>query len=445
MVMDNDMLDWCWEILPEIPRNVVMNVWCYDYIDPYPRNPFGNQKQRNLFKIFTDLGFEYFATTWCNFTHNVDTYTKYANRYQENLLAHRVTTWQMTAEQRLFTYPLLAYTGKTFMGEHPNNSYERLKEAVRETTGATDESDVAILCRAVEKPYLLRCPLYALGDKIVRRNVAFEDEYKEVTLIAELLKTVKVKNDIVDSIIYRAERTRIYYELLMINQDIIDMRAGTYYADKDELLSRLSDIKKRVEKQDKEQYALWNKYRRGVPTDLLDREVKRVSSDIDKLTEDAKKMQFGKEPVLQMHVLLPDNSTCRFVDLKVKYTDGTEKEFPTDIYKRLASACYNIADKAPYFFTYSMMLDEGKEPASIEIRTHGCGSFFLDYVYAEQGEVSYIPTKINAVGTVDHPDHLLDFDRKFCAIGDYDMLEALRHDELLNAVSGVDVILKKEN
>ena len=92
-----------------------------------------------------------------------------------------------------------------------------------------------------------------------------------------------------------------------------------------------------------------------------------------------------------------------------------------------------------------MMLDEGKEPASVEIRTHGCGSFFLDYVYAEQGEVSYIPTKINAVGTVDHPDHLLDFDRKFCTIGDYDMLEALRHDELLNAVSGVDVILKKEN
>lgn len=442
MVMDNDMLDLCPEILPEIPRNVVLNIWCYDYIDPFPRNPFGNQRQANVCKIYEELGFEYYATSWCNFTHNVDSYYNYANKYSP--LAHRVTTWQMTAEQRLFVYPLLAFTGKTFMGEYPDDPYERLKASVRETIGATDETDVAILARAVEKPYLYRSPLYFLHDKIVRCNVNFEDEYKEVVLLHELLKTVKVKNDIVDTVIYRVERTKMYYEELRLAQQIIDMRSGNYRHDMNRVVNKLSAMRERICEQNKELYEMWYKYRCGVPTTLLDNEVARVLSDVDKLIDAANKAEFGKEPVLHMHVLLPDNSTCRFVDLKVKYTDGTEKVWPTGTYKRLATSCYNIADKGPYFFIYSIMLDEGKIPASIEIRTHGCGSFFLHYLYVQQAEITYIPTEIIPVGRVEHPEHLLDFDKKFCAIGDDDMLEALRHDALLNEISGVDIILEKE-
>ena len=44
----------------------------------------------------------------------------------------------------------------------------------------------------------------------------------------------------------------------------------------------------------------------------------------------------------------------------------------------------------------------------------------------------------------EHPEYLLDFDKKFCTIGNNDMLEALRHDEILYEVSGVDVILAEE-
>ena len=91
MFIANDMVESCPEILPLVPRNVIFNVWCYDYIDPYPRNPFGNQKQCDILRRYTDLGFKVCVTTWCNFPHNVDTYVKYSLEGSSLVISYRAT------------------------------------------------------------------------------------------------------------------------------------------------------------------------------------------------------------------------------------------------------------------------------------------------------------------------------------------------------------------
>lgn len=445
MFIANDMVESCPEILPLVPRNVIFNVWCYDYIDPYPRNPFGNQKQCDILRRYTDLGFKVCVTTWCNFPHNVDTYVKYSKKYFDSVFAYRVTTWQMTAEQRLFTYPLLAFSGKTLRGEYPDDPYERLRASVRETFGVTEDSEVEILCRACEKPYLLRAPLYYLNDIIVRRNVAFEDEYKEVLLLHSLIKTVSVKNDIIDTIAHRIECTKLLYEVMIVAQNLIDKRSGECDCDSEQMLRQLRALRLRLSELYDRQYVMWEKYRHGVPTTKLDNERNSIIGEIDELISTAESAVFGKEPVLHMHVLLPDNTTCRFVDITVKYTDGTERVLPRGIYKRIRSACYNIADKAPYFFTFSIMLDEGKVPARIEIRTEGAGAFYLRYIYAKHNDTTYLPTKVDAVGSsVEHPEYLLDFDTKFISIGDPDMNKAVRDLEVFRAEAGVDITLTEK-
>ena len=445
MFIANDMVESYPEILPLLPRNIILNVWCYDYIDPYPRSAFGNQKQFDILKRYTDLGFKVCVTTWCNFPHNVDTYKNYSDKYYDGIFSYRVTTWQMTAEQRLFTYPLLAFSGKTLRGEYPNDPYERLRASVRETFGVTEESEVEILCRACEKPYLLRAPLYYLNDIIVRRNVGFEDEYKEVTLLHALVKTLSVQNDIIETISHRIECTKLLYEVLIEAQKIIDKRSGERDYDSLEIITKLKALKERFTALYNRQYEMWDKYRHGVPTGKLDNERGSVIGEIDELLNTAEKMEFGKEPVLNMHVLLPDNSTCRFVDITVKYTDGTEKVLPRGIYKRIRSACYNIADKAPYFFTFSIMLDEGKVPEKVEIRTEGAGSFYLRYLYCKHNDITYLPTEVKAVGKyVEHPEHLLDFDTKFTSIGHPDMNKSVVDLDIFRAESGVDITLTEK-
>lgn len=422
-MLHNDMFIYCPEILPLLPKNIVLNAWCYDYIDPYPRAPMSNSRQEDLFEIYDRLGLQYIMTVWCNFTHNVDTYTKYASKHTP--LAIRNTTWQMTAEQRLFTYPLLAYDAKLWDGHLVDEPRERLKEAIREVIGATDERDVNILTRAVEKPYLFRSPLYFLHDKVIRRNVNFEDDYKDVVLICDLLKTLTVRNDIVSSIVYRAERTKLYYEELILAEKILDYKSGRFDADMNDVISKLEAIKTQMRTQYDEQYALWDKYRHGVPTTLLDKETERVYSDVDKLIESARNAKFGASGVLHVDVFLPEKKIWRNVDVTVKYTDGTSEALSRGVYKPLATACYNIADKGPYFFTFSQIIEGGKDVDGIEISSFGSGNVCFRYVYAESGGYKYLPISVESVGDAENPEHLLIHDSTWCSMGDYDMNKAI--------------------
>ena len=441
MIMWDDMFVYCPEIIAEVPKNVIMCSWCYDYVSPYPRSPFANQKQVDLFEIYDKNGIRYMPAVWCNFAHNVDTYTEYAKRYSP--IGYYNTTWGMSEELNLFVYPLIAYTGLLWSGKYTEEPIERLRAVAREVVGATDPADVAIIEKAIEKPTLSnRVNTYYYHGALVRRNANFEDEYKDTAFLYDLLSCLKVDNDFVKAIKYRAMRSKLTYEALIVAEDLLNMQGG---------LSKVNTQKKKQELlRIKEEFTaafaiteeLWARYRDGIPCDFINESKTVVYTYLDKLIERADGAKFGENGILNVHVLLPDKSICSRFNTTVRYTDGTSQVFEGSAIKPYATACYNIADKGPYFFIFSRLIDGGKIPESVEFSVYGFGNVCIQHAYITSGGKKYTPVSVEAYGKrVENPDHIIENDSSWTSLGEYSMIDAMTVEGRWQEVSGVKINL----
>ena len=92
--------------------------------------------------------------------------------------------------------------------------------------------------------------------------------------------------------------------------------------------------------------------------------------------------------------------------------------------------------------TVSLLLDEGKIPERIEIRTEGSGAFYPRYIFVRHCDRTYVPSKVTPVGVAEHAEHLMDFDTKFAIIGNEDMTKSVQDLSVFKAEAGVDIDLK---
>lgn len=442
MMIWDDMLVYCPEIIPEIPKNVILCTWCYDYVDLYPRAPFANSRQTDTFDIYEKNGLRYLPAVWCNFTHNVDTFTKYADRFSP--MGYYNTVWGMSSEELLFVYPLIAYAGMLWSGRYADDPQERMKACVREVLGAEDPMDISILARAIDKPYLNRGVIYLLGDHIVRRNPNFEDEYKEVCLLSELFPLLKLDNDFVRAIRFRVDRAKLLYEVLTEAERMIDHRGGLYKTGLAESERKLLSIREEVLRQYEEQCALWERYRHGIPREYLDSEHKGVVSALDQLIHRVREASFGDRGLLFMQLLLPEKTVWINVKVTVTYADDTEESFAPHMYKPLAGPCYNIMDKGPYFYIDTRLI-AAKEPKRITISLHGVGNMCLQYAFCQIGGKKYVPAKVSPFGATHYGcENLLVYDTRFAILGNPDMALAMSDETVRKSESGVVIELTEQ-
>ncbi len=441
MMIWDDMLVFCPDIIPDIPKNVILCTWCYDYVDLYPRAPMANSRQMDTFAVYEKNGLRYLPAVWCNFTHNVDTFTKYADRY--NPIGYYNTVWGMSSEQLLFVYPLIAYAGMLWSGRYKDDPQERMKAVVREVIGAQDPMDISVLARAVDKPYLNRGMIYLLGDHIVRRNPNFEDEYKEVCLLFELFPLFKIDNDFVRALRFRVERAKLLYEAVTAAERLIDHQGGLYKAEPKEIAQRLYSIREDILRQYEEQCALWRRYRGGIPQGYLDTEHTGVLTAIDRLIERAEKASFEDHGLLFMQLLLPEKTVWINVRVTVEYADGEKESFSPTSYKPLAGPCYNIMDKGPYFYIDTRLIEK-KEPKRITVSVSGAGNACLQYAFCICGGTKYLPALVTPFGK-DHYgcENLLAIDTRFAVLGNPDMAAGMTDERVRKAESGVVIELAK--
>ena len=440
MMIWDDMLVFCPEIIPKIPKNVILCTWCYDYVDPYPRAPFANSRQTDIFAIYEKNGLRYMPAVWCNFTHNVDTFTKYADAYHP--MGYYNTVWGMSSEQLLFVYPLIAYAGMLWSGRYVNDPGERMKAAVREVIGVEDPMAVAAIARAVDKPYLNRGVIYLLGTHIVRRNPNFEDEYKEVCLLYDLFSLITADNDFVRAIRYRVERAKLLYEAVILAERVIDHRGGMYKTDLSACEKGLLAIRDAVQRQYEEQCVLWERYRGGIPREYLDTEQGGVLRAIDRLIGSVREASFGDRGLLFMQLLLPEKTVWVQVAVTVEYADGEKESFAPEGYKPLAGPCYNIMDKGPYFYVDTRMIQGGRVPKSITVSVRGTGNACLQYAFCVCGGKKYLPAAVNPFGPWHHGcEHLLTHDTRHATLGNPDMVRAMTVEGARKEESGVVIEL----
>lgn len=443
MVCDDDMFCYCPEIIPELPKDIVLMSWNYEYIDRFPRAQFGNQRQKDLCKLYDKYGLKYIPTTWSNFVNNVDTFTKYADEYSP--MGYHNTTWQMSAEQMHFTYPLVAYTGLLWNGELVDEPLERMKRVIRELCETDDLQEVAILAEAATKVFLIRTPMYHIGKSIIRRTAAFDDRYRDTAYIAEALEGVKANNAIAYQIKLRAKRAKLLYDVLIAAQDVLDWRCGIHNLDKEKMLAKLAALRTDMKEQYAIQNKLWDEFREGIPRTRLINEEKYDIGLIDGIIETLNTCEYGKDGVLDMMMLMQDKSTASKIKTTVKYADGTTEEL-FGVYKPLATACYYIMDDAPYLYTVSSVIRGDKEVVGCDVEVSGYGATTIAYISAYQNGNHYVPVNVEAVeGRVENPSHLLDYDTKVCMIGNPDMILAMQDSRLSDEKSKVSIKFEKED
>ncbi len=443
MMMWDDMLVFCPEIIPEIPKNVILCTWCYDYVDPYPRAPFANSRQTDIFALYEKNGLRYLPAVWCNFTHNVDTFTRYASAYHP--MGYYNTVWGMSSEQLLFVYPLIAYAGMLWSGRYVDDPAARMKAVVREVIGAEDPMVVSVLARAIDKPYLNRGVIYLLGDHIVRRNPSFEDEYKEACLLSELFALVALENDFVRAIRYRVERAKLLYEAVIEAERLIDHRGGMYRADTAQIEQRLLSIRAAVKKQYDEQALLWQRHRDGIPQEYLDTEQGGVLGALDRLIAATREASFKDHGLLFMQLLLPEKTVWVNVRVTVEFADGETQSFAPTGYKPLAGPCYNIMDKGPYFYIDTRLIAAGKEPRRITVSVDGVGNLCLQYAFCVSGGKKYMPVSVSPFGESHYGcEHLLTHDSRWAVLGEPDMMHAMTVEGARKKENGVVINLAAE-
>ena len=437
MMMYDDMVWYYPEIVPKIPKNVIMISWAYWYVTRFPRMPFANDQQNDRFREYEKHGLRYIMMVWSYFINNVDSYTAYADRYKP--FAYANSTWQMSHETLHYIIPHVVYTAKLWNGEHIDDPHARMMDTVRELCRTDDPAELAILAEAAGKPYLTRTPAFLMHNPIIRRNDNFDDEYRDIRFQYELLKTVKTENDYTRQFLYRAKREKLFYEAFKLAQDVFDYRTGLKQIDPLQAVTRLNQIREAHERQYAEQYELWHRVRTGIPSDALDEDKEKVLHELDRVINTAKEAQFGEQGVLDVTIILPDKTTLVKHNFTVTFADGSKQELPMAYLKPLGTAAYNILDKGPYVMTASYLIPN-KPVANCRISIAGYGNACISYLQAYCNGKYYEPCRITVLGgRVENKDHLLRNDTNWASFGYYNMADSMRDRSLAEIQSIADV------
>ncbi len=445
MIMADDMFYLCEEILPEIPRNIIMQSWCYEFIDRSPMAQFRNNRRVEFFKEYDRLGIKYLVCTWTNFDFNTDSYVDFGKRYNPSgILA---TCWGMSTEQILYQLPLVAYTGLLLNGIDVYKPFKRMKKAVMMTMDVTEE-EATPLALAVASAPINRAPrqYFFINDTIVRKNVNFDDWHKTNVFLLDTLKTIKDKNDNTLQTYMRIELAVVMYETMLRAQRIIDFKSGMRDDNMQEIKADLLAYRKILENRFKIQKEKWELYRKGIPNDKIFEEENIMLGDIDELIEKAEKAVKGECGCIDLTILMPDKSILMRTEIIAKYKNGEEKTVTKGVFKPLLTSNYNISEKGPFIFNVTILTDNVEDIDEITLSQDGFGEGHLAYICARHGKDTFIPTEIlNTFGRVITPENMLINDTRNTTFGFGDMIKGFEDRDSADIKHGITFKIEKEH
>ncbi len=112
MMMWSDFFEY-YDVLEEIPNDIIMCHWDYYFIGYEPRGKWTGRIKKDWFRIYDDLGFRYMLcskATETSSAFNIETLTRYADKFRP--FGAMMTTWEKSASFYDCLKPAIAYGGK---------------------------------------------------------------------------------------------------------------------------------------------------------------------------------------------------------------------------------------------------------------------------------------------------------------------------------------------
>jgi hypothetical protein len=110
VMMWDDMLDFYADILPEIPRDIIMVCWQYQADMRHVQGHFDNRSVHHTLEKYKSLGFRFIYAPAEGSTANISTFTRFANQYLP--LGGLLTIWEKNTCFMYKSYPAIAYAGQ---------------------------------------------------------------------------------------------------------------------------------------------------------------------------------------------------------------------------------------------------------------------------------------------------------------------------------------------
>jgi len=141
MMMWDDFFQYM-DVVPQLPKDIIMCTWNYGYITDEMQGFWLNRKKKDWFRYYDQLGIEYLFCSFAQPTsklYNTDTFTEYAMKYHPKGVL--MTVWERSNRMNLSGYPGIAYSGRLWSGKATSD--DKLK-VYTEFLGSEEAADIVL-------------------------------------------------------------------------------------------------------------------------------------------------------------------------------------------------------------------------------------------------------------------------------------------------------------
>lgn len=431
MVMWTDMIEFYPEILPEFPRDIVMNDWQYLPDVRALRDHFNNSKLTSLDK-YEKLGFEVWICPADRIYSNGLTCLQYASQYK-CVKGGLLTSWEKTDTYLYRQMPIFAAFGRLLNGAQPDEAFA---SAVTYIFPQADQLFISSLRLALDNCYPRH--FESCGEPAIfgreRSSLPFP-ALAAWQVCATILKQMDGKTtagSFADFILQDLQNSTA--EIICSLQMNICAANIMDFGQTAERLAEFHSLCTKFLNLYDERAAMWEKIRPGVPNFFTGR-LPRIREQLQ-----------GYEKVL---------SANRFLRLRQAHMDWygvNNLAVSLEIdgkYQQVWTGCAKPRDlDHTQDFDFYIPLEDEKmlDATAMRLEYHGYGGVGLEYAcLLNHGRLAACPSKLLAAeGEAYHPEYVLDDDSKASFLGSQDMRETYIHKELFDKYTSITVSLQKQ-
>ena len=405
MMMWDDFFEY-FDIVSELPRDIIMCNWNYMFMADQPLGHWVNRIAKDWFAMYDKLGIDYIFCTnihRASSTYAMDSFYDYAERY--NPLGSLATAWERSTDFYLGAYPSIAYWGRLISGK------------------ITKEEKVKVYTEILDGNK-------ELAELISSINVVDAGGYGQITEKCET-----------DYLIKRMYRDSLFYVLPKIKQSIVVMKDGRakdiavgiycfildqylklvmqrsavdYFEGKDrkKILDNILYVKNGYKEIKTNVENLWPKYRSGIKSagNSFKLQYAGIEKNLDSIY---KKVQDDKEfGILYVELMLPEGYGTPRSRVEIEYEDGEVETVYDEILKHSIVA-FEYGGCFQYRFAIKM-----KKIKKLIFTAKGEGCSYPTYFRYTIGKDIYVVDTVKKLkGHVINEDKLLRNDSRFAEMG----------------------------
>ena len=420
MMLWDDMFEYYQDILPEMPRDIIMVNWQYQNNVRSYLGHLCNLAFYDIFSMYDKLGFDYLTAPADFCWNNIATSTAHGDNYKP--MGGLLTTWSKSTSLLYKSFPSIAAAGRLWSGIS-SDADGTMKSSMKQLFGIGDECFLNAVTQYAETA----CSMPAVSLKSLT-SFAFLGPDKSylaslLTMTSTLMQYPGKLKDV------RAE-TVLADILSDCTLKILKERAKTacWKLFQGQRCESLGKILTEVENAGKKYMDFYTEHRRKMDVKSVEKMLKHWKTAILEVNSSLK-----NKGVLTVLFALPDGYGVELTKISVR---SKGRMIP------IADGCFKMGDET--FFEFNFFLPKNMKVEAVRVEASGFSGEGVAYVSAKTAKGTFVPSGITEViGNVEHPEFILKPDVNYAFFGFHDALELFRNRAKSKVVNSIEISMKK--